>query len=76
MLDTKALKLFVEMHQRKLNAKISRLHGAERSQLQLGGDLGHGNADSRMDAGGHWGLRESDTGSRRRPKSHYFDFIL
>jgi hypothetical protein len=70
MISSKTLKTFVKMHEYKLNAKINGLRAS-----QLDSQL-HDNTDqSSLGAAEHWNLSETDAASRRRPKSHYFNFI-
>jgi hypothetical protein len=71
MISTKTLKTFVKMHEYKLNAKINGLK-ASRLDSELHSPAEH----NTLEAAEHWNLQETDNASRRRPKSHYFDFIL
>jgi hypothetical protein len=75
MLSSKTLKTFVKMHEYKLNAKINDLK-AGRLESELDSDLHQATDHSSLGASQHWNMNEADSGSRRRPKSHYFDFIL
>lgn len=75
MLSSKTLKTFVKMHEYKLNAKINGLK-ADRLGNQIAHDLHSGSEQSSLEAAEHWNLNETDTFSRRRPKSRYFNFIL
>lgn len=71
MIRSDTLKSFVKMHETKLNAKI-----AGQRARQFDSDIRREAANSPSDAAQHWSLSEADKVSRRRPKSHYFNFIL
>lgn len=71
MISSKTLKTFVKMHEYKLNAKING-RKAELLESQVEPELHHP-THSMSGSAEHWNLAEA---SRRRPKSHYFDFIM
>jgi hypothetical protein len=63
------------MHEYKLNAKING-RKADRLENKLAHDIHSGAEQSPLGAAEHWNLNEVDAAARRRPKSHYFNFIL
>lgn len=75
MLSSKTLKTFVKMHEYKLNAKINGLK-ANRLENRLSHEMHNGVEPTALGAAEHWNLHEVDAVTRRRPKSHYFNFIL
>jgi hypothetical protein len=74
MLSSKTLKMFVKAHEQKLNDKISGLSAGQSDPYIH--DMHAAKSGHYMVATSHWNLRETDTMTRRRPKSRYFDFIL
>ena len=71
MVRSDTLKSFVKMHERKLNAKLNGLRAG-----QLHDELLDTAAEGPGSASQHWDLSDNESGSRRRPKSQYFDFIM
>jgi len=74
MLSSKTLKTFVKMHEHKLDAKISGLK-ADGLEEQIA-HVHPGVEQTSLGAATHWDVSDSDSLSRRRPKSRYFNFIL
>lgn len=79
MINSQTLKTFVKMHEYKLNAKVnaleaSRLH--DRLEQTTDEEL-FGAEDERLDMHDdrYWHRFET-VEKRRRPKSHYFNFIV
>jgi hypothetical protein len=73
MVSSKTLKMFVQAHERKLNAKVS---GIQAARMEADNDAHASTLSHNSASDNHWGLREADMQTRRRPKSRYFNFIL